>query len=69
MRQFLYNFFILVIPYFSFSQDKFLEEASQKWASATEYTQKVMEAMPQKQYGFKPTKLEMSFEEQELLEQ
>jgi uncharacterized damage-inducible protein DinB len=49
---------------FAFSQDKFLQEASQKWKSATEYSQKVMEAMPQKHYGFKPVKDEMSFEEQ-----
>lgn len=48
----------------AFAQDKYLQEASQKWKNATEYTQKVMEAMPQKHYGFKPTKTEMSFEEQ-----
>ena len=49
---------------FAFSQDKFLQEASSKWKSATEYTQKVMDSMPQKHYGYKPMKEEMSFEEQ-----
>ncbi len=48
----------------AFSQDKFIAEATTKWKSATEYTQNVMDAMPQKHYGFKPVKNEMSFEEQ-----
>jgi uncharacterized damage-inducible protein DinB len=63
------NFFsktllLLLLSNFAFSQDKFLAEAISKWKSASEYTQKVMEAMPQKHYGFKPVKDEMSFEEQ-----
>jgi uncharacterized damage-inducible protein DinB len=48
----------------AFAQDKFLQEANQKWKSATEYTQKVMDVMPHKHFGFKPMKDEMSFEEQ-----
>jgi uncharacterized damage-inducible protein DinB len=47
-----------------FSQSTFISEFSQKWKSATEYTQKVMSTMPQKHYGFRAVKEEMSFEEQ-----
>jgi uncharacterized damage-inducible protein DinB len=57
-------FLLFLSPNFVFSQDNFLKEFSAKWLSATAYTQKVMDAMPQKNYGFKPVKEEMSFEEQ-----
>lgn len=61
----IYLFFGLFFFYNSaVAQDKFLLEASAKWKAASEYTQKVMDAMPQKHYGFKPMKDEMSFEEQ-----
>lgn len=61
----LFLFFGIFSLYNSaFAQDKFLLEASAKWKSATEYTQNVMRALPQKHYGFKPMKDEMSFEEQ-----
>jgi uncharacterized damage-inducible protein DinB len=61
----IYIFLVLFFyQTFAFAQDKFLQEANQKWKSATEYTQKVMDVMPQKHYGFKPMKEEMSFEEQ-----
>lgn len=56
--------FLLIFPNFIFAQSTFLTEFATKWRSATDYTQKVMGAMPQKQYGFKPSKAEMSFEEQ-----
>lgn len=63
------NFFsktllLLLLSNIALSQDKFLTEAISKWKSASEYTKKVMEGMPQKYYGFKPVKDEMSFEEQ-----
>lgn len=64
MKKFYLFLNFLFLQNIAFSQDKFLQEASQKWKSATEYTQKVMETMPQKHYGFKPVKDEMSFEEQ-----
>ncbi len=49
----------------SFSQKSaYLNELSTKWKNGTEYTQKVMDLMPQKEYGFIPSKDEMSFEEQ-----
>jgi uncharacterized damage-inducible protein DinB len=57
-------FLLFFVPNFVFAQDNFLKEFSEKWRSASEYTQKVMEAMPQKHFGFKPVKEEMSFEEQ-----
>lgn len=63
MKKNLQILFLFLITKTAFAQDKFLQEFSQKWASATGYTQKVMEAMPQKHYGFKPVKEEMSFEE------
>jgi uncharacterized damage-inducible protein DinB len=63
------NFFsktllLLLLSNIAFSQDKFLTEAISKWKSASEYTKKVVEGMPQKHFGFKPVKDEMSFEEQ-----
>ncbi len=60
-------YFIIAFIFFQnigFAQNEFLQEANKKWQSATEYTQKVIEAMPQKHFGFKPVKEEMSFEEQ-----
>jgi uncharacterized damage-inducible protein DinB len=55
---------LFIVVNIGLSQDKFLEEASQKWQSAAEYTQKVMKIMPEKHFGFKPMKDEMSFEDQ-----
>ncbi len=57
-------YLLLFTSNFAFAQDNFLKEFSAKWQSATLYTQKVMEVMPQKNYGFRPVKEEMSFEEQ-----
>jgi uncharacterized damage-inducible protein DinB len=64
MKIFLQIFVLVLITQTGFSQNLFLEEASKKWQSASDYTQKVMKAMPEKHYGFKPMKDEMSFEEQ-----
>jgi uncharacterized damage-inducible protein DinB len=59
-----YLLFLIFSANFAFAQDTFLSEFSAKWKSASVYTKKVMDTMPQKQYGFRPTKDEMSFEEQ-----
>lgn len=64
MRFIVTTFLLFSVNFLGKAQDQFLPEFVQKWASATEYTQKVMAAMPQKHYGFKPMKEEMSFEEQ-----
>ncbi|MES2794914.1 MAG: DinB family protein [Bacteroidota bacterium] len=64
MKKIVLLFCFFLITNYGFTQDKFLQEASKKWQSATIYTQKVTEAMPQKHYGFKPMKDEMSFEDQ-----
>ena len=56
--------FLLFSTNFIFAQSTFLTEFATKWRSATDYTQKIMDTMPKKQYGFKPSKQEMSFEEQ-----
>jgi uncharacterized damage-inducible protein DinB len=57
-------FIFLLLSQVAFGQDNFLLAAQKKWQSASKYTQQVMDAMPQKHYGFKPVKDEMSFEEQ-----
>ncbi len=64
MKRINFSGLLFFIAFSAFSQDNYLNEASKKWQSATDYTQKVMAAMPQKHYGFKPVKDEMSFEEQ-----
>lgn len=61
---FYLTLFFILVCFNGFSQENYLNEASKKWQSATVYTQKVIEAMPQKHFGFKPVKEEMSFEEQ-----
>lgn len=46
------------------AQTTFLEDYKIKWKNATEYTLEFAHAMPEDQYGYTPTKVEMTYREQ-----
>ncbi|NBC07174.1 MAG: DinB family protein [Bacteroidetes bacterium] len=63
MRYFL--FLVLLFGGFvATAQSTFLAEAAEKWDNAMAYTLELAEAMPEEHYGYKPTKAQMTFQEQ-----
>ncbi|QHT70385.1 DinB family protein [Rhodocytophaga rosea] len=56
--------FILSSPIAVAQQDAFLKELAERWETSRQYMITVAEAMPEKDYTFKPTPEEMSFAEQ-----
>ena len=46
------------------AQSSFLEDYKLKWKNATGYTLEFAHAMPEAQYGYTPTKVEMTYREQ-----
>ena len=67
-KLFLLLFYMLL---FSFAnqnafaqQDSFLKEYLERWETSRQYMVSVAEAMPEKEYNFKPTPEEMTFAEQ-----
>lgn len=57
--------FIFLVPIFiSKAQTTFLDDYKLKWKNATEYTLEFAHSMPEDQYGYTPTKVEMTYREQ-----
>jgi uncharacterized damage-inducible protein DinB len=46
------------------AQSPFIEDFKLKWKNAAEYTLEFAHAMPEDQYGYTPTKVEMTYREQ-----
>jgi uncharacterized damage-inducible protein DinB len=55
---------LFIIPVWAQSQSAFLDDFKLKWQNASQYTLDMAQAMPQEAYQFKPTTIQMSFEEQ-----
>src|SRR5687768_13661568 len=56
--------FISCITVELMAQTTFLDDYQLKWKNATEYTLEFAHAMPEDNYGFTPTKVEMTYSEQ-----
>ncbi|GAA4455554.1 hypothetical protein GCM10023189_23470 [Nibrella saemangeumensis] len=56
--------FLLVTQVVFAQKDAFLKDYAERWETSRQYMLTVAEAMPESEYGFKPTPEEMTFAEQ-----
>lgn len=65
MKKFIILSVLLAISQLGFAQqDAFLKDYLERWETSRKYLIDVAEAMPESEYGFKPTSDVRSFQEQ-----
>jgi len=64
MKPFLHILFLLLVTGLSAQQANFKEAFLEKWENSKNYVLEIARAMPETDYGFKPTERQMTFEAQ-----
>lgn len=64
MKPFLHILLLLIVTSLSAQQVSFKEAFLEKWENSKNYVLEIARAMPEADYGFKPTERQMTFEAQ-----